>query len=304
MFLPYRVLVSQIADAHVVLTRVLVMVFVLAAALTVSQATASPDRKAPKSDSAQVATSAKSTAGKAAASGAPGIWWAGDIENGWGVNLSGNRAGTLMFAAWYTYDEAGRAKWFTSSDCKVVANTCSGNLYDATGPAFGTPFDPKLVVPRTVGSVRFQFASDRRGTMEFTVGNVSRSVDIERVEFANVALGGTGYSDMWWNPNESGQGYAIVQQGNIIFFAWYGYDADGKPTWYTIPNCPLLTANECTGRVFTATGPAFGPTFDRLRVIPREVGVGTLRFSDANNGVFSYTVNCTGGSNRIERLIY
>jgi hypothetical protein len=253
---------------------------------------------------ASTAPGSKSAGAKAAPNGAPGVWWAGDIESGWGVNLSGNRAGTLMFAAWYTYDEAGRARWYTSSDCRVVGNGCSGGLYDATGPAFGTTFDPKLVRPRQAGNVRFQFSSSSRGSMEFTVGNVSRSVNIERVEFGDRTLGGTEYTDLWWNPDESGQGYAIVQQGNVIFFAWYGYDASGNTTWYTIPNCPLLTPAECTGRVYTATGPALGPTFDRSRVAPQEVGSATLRFSDANTALLSYTINCVSGLNRIARLVY
>jgi len=40
-------------------------------------------------------------------------------------------------------------------------------------------------------------------------------------------------SGLWWNPNESGSGYAIEIQDNLIFIALYVYDDLGNPIWYT-----------------------------------------------------------------------
>ncbi len=40
-------------------------------------------------------------------------------------------------------------------------------------------------------------------------------------------------SGIWWNPNESGSGYAIEIQDNFLFVALYVYDAAGNPIWYT-----------------------------------------------------------------------
>ncbi len=40
-------------------------------------------------------------------------------------------------------------------------------------------------------------------------------------------------SGVWWNPNESGSGYAIEIQDNFLFVALYVYDDAGNPTWYT-----------------------------------------------------------------------
>ncbi|MEE9424875.1 MAG: peptidylprolyl isomerase [Methylococcales bacterium] len=37
----------------------------------------------------------------------------------------------------------------------------------------------------------------------------------------------------WWNPTESGRGFAIEQQGNTIFFAAYLYRDDGSAVWHT-----------------------------------------------------------------------
>lgn len=40
-------------------------------------------------------------------------------------------------------------------------------------------------------------------------------------------------SGIWWNPNESGSGYAIEIQDNFLFVALYVYDEGGIPIWYT-----------------------------------------------------------------------
>lgn len=39
-------------------------------------------------------------------------------------------------------------------------------------------------------------------------------------------------SGWWWNPNESGSGYAIERQGDKVFMSAFLYEANGKPTWY------------------------------------------------------------------------
>lgn len=40
-------------------------------------------------------------------------------------------------------------------------------------------------------------------------------------------------SGWWWNPDEPGTGYAIEIQDNMLFAAFYVYDEDGNPLWYT-----------------------------------------------------------------------
>jgi hypothetical protein len=43
------------------------------------------------------------------------------------------------------------------------------------------------------------------------------------------------YSDIWWNPSESGWGLTIADHDTNIFAVWYTYRAEGRPVWYTIP---------------------------------------------------------------------
>jgi len=71
------------------------------------------------------------------------------------------------------------------------------------------------------------------------------------------------YTDLWWNPGESGWGIAVLHQFSVMFLAWYVYDSAGKPVWYVASNCGVnASLNGCSGVLYRTTGPAFGPTFD------------------------------------------
>jgi hypothetical protein len=41
------------------------------------------------------------------------------------------------------------------------------------------------------------------------------------------------YTDIWWNPAESGWGVNVVQADSFLFLTFFIYGADNKPTWYT-----------------------------------------------------------------------
>jgi hypothetical protein len=43
----------------------------------------------------------------------------------------------------------------------------------------------------------------------------------------------TNYSDLWWNPLESGWGVNISQQADILFVTFFVFDANRQPSWYT-----------------------------------------------------------------------
>ncbi len=110
------------------------------------------------------------------------------------------------------------------------------------------------------------------------------------------------YTDLWWNPNESGWGLSIAQHAShAIFAAWFTYAADGNPTWYTLPSGTWTSPTTYTGTIYTASGPAADGPFDSSQVVVTAVGTATLTFSDANNGTLSYTVNGVSGSKPITR---
>jgi len=41
------------------------------------------------------------------------------------------------------------------------------------------------------------------------------------------------YTDIWFNPSESGWGLNVVQSDTFLFMTFFIYGADNKPTWFT-----------------------------------------------------------------------
>lgn len=86
---------------------------------------------------------------------------------------------------------------------------------------------------------------------------------------------------LWWNPNESGSGFTIELQDNLLAFTGYLGEAGGAPVWYTsagflqgnaLYEGPLLrfTGSQCAGCSYTGN--------------PVSQQVGTLRLVfDAND---------------------
>jgi lysyl endopeptidase len=121
--------------------------------------------------------------------------------------------------------------------------------------------------------------------------------------FLGATSGGvTDYSDLWWNPAESGWGLNIVQHASRnIFATWFTYADGPRPMWFTLPGGTWTSANTFTGSVYSTSGPAANAGFDPSRVRATQVGSATLTFSDTNNGTFSYTINGASGAKAISR---
>src|SRR3954465_9907928 len=88
------------------------------------------------------------------------------------------------------------------------------------------------------------------------------------------------YSDMWWNPSESGWGVTIADHETNLFAVWYAYDTDGSPIWFTGPGGPF-NANHTyfVGGVYRTTGPAFTGPFDPNAVTRTKVGTASFDFA-------------------------
>jgi hypothetical protein len=109
------------------------------------------------------------------------LWW-NPAENGWGVSLTHHPSG-VIFVAWYTYDVNGNAKWYVASECRLSGTTCSGTLYETTGPRMGTTYNPALVTVRAVGSVTVRFNGSSIASMSYTVNGISGTKSIVRQSF-------------------------------------------------------------------------------------------------------------------------
>ena len=105
------------------------------------------------------------------------------------------------------------------------------------------------------------------------------------------------FTDMWWNPAESGWGISFTQHAstNQVFAVWYTYDpreqgagGQDKPLWIVMPGGTWTSPNSITGTAYVATGVPFNQGGSNPRNNP--VGSFTFTFTNASNGVFSYTI--------------
>jgi hypothetical protein len=88
---------------------------------------------------------------------------------------------------------------------------------------------------------------------------------------------GANYSDLWWNPQESGWGMNIVQQGETAFVTLFVYGPDGRPTWYFASDARVFALDAggnpaFRGTLYKTTGPWLGGGFDPAKVAVQSVG--------------------------------
>ena len=111
------------------------------------------------------------------------------------------------------------------------------------------------------------------------------------------------YTDLWWNPNESGWGLTITQhQSNQIWAIWYTYDPRQqdpsgagayKPLWINMPGGTWITPTTLTGDVFVLSGtPFFQSGSNRQQT---RVGSFTFTFTSTSTGTFRYDITPPSG---------
>lgn len=112
------------------------------------------------------------------------------------------------------------------------------------------------------------------------------------------------YSDMWWNPNESGWGVTIADHETEIFAVWYTYDTDGSPIWFTVPG-GTFNSNRTffSGDLYRSTGPSWAGAFDPGAVARTRVGTASFEFTPGSGvATFTWTVGSVTRSRQIQRL--
>ena len=231
-----------------------------------------------------------------------GLWYRGEVESGWGVNVA--HQGDILFVTWFTYDTDGSQMWLVGPDLRrTTGNNYTGPLYRTTGPAFDSvPFNPSAIAATTVGTATMNFTDTNNGTFNYTVNGVSQSKPIVRQVFStlpNCTAGGTAlgsnFQDLWYRfpaESESGWGVNITHQGEILFVTWFTYDSTGRGMWIVGPDVRRTSGNTFTGTLYRTTGAAFNAVpWNPASVAVSVVGTATLVFTSANFGQFSYTVN-------------
>lgn len=264
------------------------------------------------------------------------LWWGGEAESGWGMNL--NHQGNVMFATMFNYENAGQGSqnpgmWLTAvlrrQGLTQSYDSGAGQLLRVTGPAFNaTPFTPISNANATsVGRMRIDFSANNAGLLTYSVsgagtGGTGTNVvkNISRQAFSTLpdctftgrdrTFSTGNFQDLWWNPNESGWGINLTHQGTTIFGTLFTFEAGAgnfnKGMWLTA-SMARTAANDYSGDLVRVSGSAFdAQPFMPLVPSVNATRVGNMRvqFTNGNAGTLTYDVNGVTVSKSIQRQVF
>ena len=260
------------------------------------------------------------------------LWWGGDPESGWGVNV--NHQGNVIFATMFNYENAGLGvqnpgMWLAATLSRAGPNqSYSGELLRATGPAFNAlPFTPITAVNATrVGNLRIDFNGANSATLTYDVvgagtgGNgTTITKTITRQAFATLPsckftgtdrTFATNFQDLWWNSSESGWGINFTHQSDTIFATLFTYEPGAgnfnKGMWLTA-TMPKQSADIYQGDLLRVTGSAFNAApFVPLNPAVNAARAGNMRvqFTDGNTGTLTYDINGQQVTKAITRQVF
>ena len=114
---------------------------------------------------------------------------------------------------------------------------------------------------------------------------------------ASLHASAVNFSDLWWNPQESGSGLQVVQQGESAFVTLFTYGSNNEPFWVVAPDVRVYAYSGANGlpafrgTLYRTRGSAFSGPFNPNdgQVIP--VGELYLTPTGDNALTLEYTVN-------------
>jgi hypothetical protein len=115
------------------------------------------------------------------------LWWGGQNESGWGINLT--HEGDTIFATLFTYASGGGTHnpglWLVTTASRQSDGSYLGDLLRTTGPPFNAnPFTPiGSGNITTVGTMRFRFTNGTTGTLTYVVNGATVVKTITRQVF-------------------------------------------------------------------------------------------------------------------------
>jgi hypothetical protein len=116
------------------------------------------------------------------------------------------------------------------------------------------------------------------------------------------ARASTDYTDIWYNPAESGWGVNFAQNDKFIFATFFIYGPSGAPVWYTA-QLARTSSDVFSGPVYVTSGTWFGagtfPPVPPSAVVP--VGDATFTATSDVRGTLRYRIDTVSVTKTIER---
>jgi len=152
---------------------------------------------------------------------APGHWWE-PSRAGNGFEIF-NAAGQVA-VVWYTYDADGKPTWYTAQGDLASLGTQAwplmkhtwANGHIASSTQVGT-FNLKVNHPESMDAT-WQIASHQG---KWTIQPLNASGIIPEID----------HSGSWFAPANSGWGFGLTEEGDVLGGALFTYDTSGQPTW-------------------------------------------------------------------------
>jgi hypothetical protein len=116
---------------------------------------------------------------------------------------------------------------------------------------------------------------------------------------------GAVWTDLWWNPSESGWGVNINHQYSVIFVTFFVYGSDGSARWYSATGVPGATLpsgySRWDGDLYETRGSYLGAVFNPNASTYRKVGTVAFLPASPYAGTLSYSVDGVAVSKSIQR---
>ena len=117
------------------------------------------------------------------------LWW-NPNESGWGMQVV--QTGSLMFVAMFVYDQNNNPIWYTAIGASQGNFVWTGDLYQTSGPWFGTvQFNPGTVTVTKVGTLTLAALTVTQATVTYSVNGVVVTKAIQRQTLTFDNFGGT-----------------------------------------------------------------------------------------------------------------
>ena len=163
-----------------------------------------------------------------------------------------------------------------------------------------------------VGTMTLTFSSADAATLVYTFNGTSVTKQITRQRFGpaptcvfttGARTGATNVQDLWFNPNESGWGINLTQQGSLVFATLFTYSADNRDMWLVASDLRGSIDNGFTGPLYRISGPPFNAQ-PWTPVTVATVGNMTVRFNTGNAATLTYSVDGVTVTKQIQRQVF
>ncbi|APV50886.1 hypothetical protein BWI17_15030 [Betaproteobacteria bacterium GR16-43] len=181
-----------------------------------------------------------------------------------------------------TFDRAGQFTVRSTGDTDMY-----GRLYRSDGVTLISENDDIILGQET----NFQIIANVNGVDTYYLKVTGFDGDIGNYGLTTsfvTTIANPNYTDLWWNPSESGWGMNLNHQSDIIFATLFTYAADRGNLWLVGTNLAKQPNGSYAGALYRLTGSAFNAQPFTVAP-PTQVGDMTLTFSGNDSAVLQYT---------------